>query len=219
MTPRILATVARGYRDFDTMREVFTIVRGRYPHAVLVHGDCPDGDQDASKIWRELGGVDEPNPADWNGPCQSRCRPGHRRRKNGEEFCPAAGPYRNEEMLTSGPLVETHAFLAPGSRGAKDTAAMSSRLGIPTFGWMLGHGAVSVPPYNLARFPCSIAVFCDACGREERGDYLVREIDTQDTRFELARRFLRAEGWRCDDTGDFCLDHTTITPPSTEESP
>lgn len=210
MTTRILATVARGYNDWVTMREVFTIARRRHPDAVLMHGDCPDGDQDAAAIWRELGGVDEPNPADWHGPCRPQCRRGHRRiGRDGREYCPAAGPYRNKEMLTSGPILETHAFLAPGSRGAKDTAAMSSRLRIPTFGWMLGHGAVSVPPYHLARFPCAVAIFCDVCGREERGDYLVRDIDTQETRFEIARTFLRAQGWRCDDTGDYCPDHNT----------
>lgn len=208
MTPRILGTFARAYNDWDTVRQVFTIVRRRHPDAVLVHGDCPDGDQDAAVIWRELGGVDEPNPADWHGPCRPKCRRGHRRiGRDGKEYCPAAGPYRNTEMLTSGPILETHAFIAPGSRGAKETAAESSRLGIPTFGWLLGHGAVSVPPYSLARFPCEVAVFCDVCGHEERGDYLVRETDSQETRFEIARAHLRKQDWICDARGDFCPDH------------
>lgn len=210
---RILGTFARGYRDFVTMREILSIVHDRHPDAVLVHGDCPDGDQDAAAIWRELGGVDEPNPADWHGPCRPQCRPRHRRIRDGKEYCPAAGPYRNAEMLASGPFLETHAFLAPGSRGAKDTAAMSSRRGIPTFAWPLGAGVVSVPPYDLARFPCSIAVFCDVCEHEERGDYLVREVDAQETRFGFARAFLRTQGWRCDDTGDFCPQHDRTPQP------
>jgi len=210
MTPRILATFARGYTDFATVREVFTVVRCRYPDAVLVHGDCPDGDQDGAAIWRDLGGVDEPNPADWHGPCRPKCRPRHRRiGRDGKEYCPAAGPYRNAEMFLGEPITETHAFLAPGSRGAKDTAAKSSRLGIPTFGWLLGHGAASVPPYSLARFPCQVAVFCDVCGHEERGDYLVREADPQEARFETARAFLRTQGWRCDENGDYCPNHNT----------
>lgn len=77
---------------------------------------------------------------------------------------------------------------------------------------MLGHGAVSVPPYAMARFPCSVAVFCDVCEREERGDYLVHEHDSQDVRFGYARAYLRTQGWRCDDTGDFCPDHNTCLP-------
>ncbi len=216
---RILATIARGYRDTATMREIAAAIHARYPNAVLVHGDCPDGDQDFAAIWRELGGVDEPNPADWHGPCRPQCRRGHRRvGRDGREFCPAAGPYRNTEMLASGPLLETHALLAPGSRGAKETALESRRLGIPTFGWMLGHGVTSFPPYELAKFPCEVAVFCDVCGHEERGDYLVREVDPQETRFEIARKALCAQGWRCDDSGDFCPTHNTIRQPSMEDA-
>lgn len=148
MTTRILATVARGYRDLAAMREILTIIHARHPDAVLVHGDCPEGDQDAAAIWRELGGVDEPHPADWAAPCRPQCKPNHRRpSRGGGTSCPAAGPYRNRDMAVSG-VQEVHALLAPGSSGARGTARMTSRLGIPTFEWHLCAGAVSVPPYQ-----------------------------------------------------------------------
>jgi hypothetical protein len=218
VTAPILATFARDYTDFNTVRAVFTAVRRRHPDAPLMHGDCPDGDQDGAAIWRDLGGIDLPRPADWHGPCRPQCRSGHRRRgRDGKSYCPAAGPYRNEDMLNSGPIVETHAFLTPGSRGAKGTAALSSRLRIPTFGWVLGEGLRSVPPYILAPYPQQIAVNCDHCDTEHRGDYLVRDIDTEQARFEYARVFLRAQGWRCDATGDHCPDCSAPTAPHAEK--
>lgn len=208
MTIRILFTVARGYRNKTAMREVVGLVHAHRPDAILVHGDCPEGDQDVAAIWRELGGVDEPHPADWHGPCRPKCRRGHRRiGSDGQEYCPAAGPYRNHEMFGPKPIQETHALLAPGSRGARDTAFMSDKLGIPTFRWLLGAGAVSSPPFRPDRFPCEVAVFCDVCEHEERGDYLVYENDPETVRFRYARAYLRMQGWRCDDTGDFCPDH------------
>jgi hypothetical protein len=218
VTIRILFTVARGYRDKTAMRDIVSLIHAHRPNAVLVHGDCPEGDQDVAAIWRELGGGDEPHPADWYGPCRPQCRPRHRRIKNGKEFCPAAGPYRNHEMFGPQPIQETHALLAPGSRGARDTAEMSSRLGIPTFAWPLGAGAVSIPPYRTDRVPCEVAVFCDVCEHEVRGDYLVYENDSQDVRFRYARAYLRMQGWRCDDTGDFCPDHAAIRQLSLEDA-
>ncbi|MFJ5984228.1 hypothetical protein [Lentzea sp. NPDC092896] len=207
MKIRLLFTVARGYTDKTAMRSVVEQVHAARPNAVLVHGDCPEGDQDVAAIWRELGGIDEPRPADWYGPCRPQCRPRHRRIKDGKEYCPAAGPYRNHEMFGPEPIQETHALVATGSRGARDTAEMSTRLGIPTFTWPLGAGAVTVPPYRADRFSCEIAVFCDTCEHEERGDYLVHENDSENRRFGYARAYLRTQGWHCDKSGDFCPHH------------
>lgn len=43
----------------------------------------------------ELGWRTEQIPAEWEAPCRASCKPGHR--VNG--WCPAAGNYRNEEMV------------------------------------------------------------------------------------------------------------------------
>jgi hypothetical protein len=53
-------------------------------------------------------------------------------------------------------------------------------------------------------YPTRIAVFCDRCGTEHAADYLVHEADDQPTRLGYARKHLRSQGWRCDETGDFC---------------
>lgn len=53
--------------------------------------------------------------------------------------------------------------------------------------------------------PCQLTVFCDCCGTEHTGDYLVGEDDDAATRFGYARRHLTEhQGWRCDARGDFC---------------
>ncbi len=144
---RILITVARGYTDWATMQTVLTQACRRHPDAVLVHGDCPKGDRTAARIWRGLGGVDEPNPADWTAPCRPSCNHGPRRPwADGSTSCPAAGQYRNRAMVASG-ITETLVFLAPGSHGARSTARMSSARGIPTYTWRLGQGLESEPSY------------------------------------------------------------------------
>ena len=56
-------------------------------------------------------------------------------------------------------------------------------------------------------YPSCIVVFCDACGLEHEGDYLVSEADDNATRLGYARAHMLREGWRCDETGDFCPDH------------
>lgn len=56
-----------------------------------------------------------------------------------------------------------------------------------------------------AGYPAQVTVFCDGCGVEHDGDYLVRETDDQATRFGYARTHLRVnQGWICDDRGDYC---------------
>ena len=49
-----------------------------------------------------------------------------------------------------------------------------------------------------------ITVFCDVCGVEHTGDYLVRADESRGGRHEVARAHLREQGWRCDEHGDLC---------------
>lgn len=53
-------------------------------------------------------------------------------------------------------------------------------------------------------YPAFITIFCDRCGTEHSGDYLVSETDAPATRHGYARTHLRAQGWRCDENGDLC---------------
>lgn len=92
------------------------------PGPVIVrHGDCPgDKSVDAAvAAWIDecgelLGVTADPMPADWDN-CTSRCKPGHRRIKQpGDtahpgllpDYCPAAGPRRNAELVAKQPRPE-----------------------------------------------------------------------------------------------------------------
>ena len=59
------------------------------------------------------------------------------------------------------------------------------------------------------RYPCEIVVFCDECGVEHSGDYLVSDDCDSPTRLGYARAHLRTQGWCCDAGGDFCPEHAT----------
>jgi hypothetical protein len=52
--------------------------------------------------------------------------------------------------------------------------------------------------------PSQIGVYCDDCGTTVKADYLVSTNMTKAERLEVARKHLRAQGWRCDEFGDVC---------------
>lgn len=58
-------------------------------------------------------------------------------------------------------------------------------------------------------FPTQITVFCDHCGRERTGDYMVRDDMTSEQRLAVARKHLvDNEGWEHSQDGDdFCPEH------------
>jgi len=69
----------------------------------VVHGNNGNADLMADSEARLLGFHVEPHDAHWEAPCIQYCQPGHRRRhENGREYCPAAGNYRNQEMVDAG---------------------------------------------------------------------------------------------------------------------
>ncbi|NUS26093.1 MAG: hypothetical protein HOV92_17980 [Streptomyces sp.] len=60
------------------------------------------------------------------------------------------------------------------------------------------------------RYPTQITVFCDHCGTEDTGEYMVSEGMTSRERLAVARDHLvKNKGWQHDaDTGDdFCPEH------------
>jgi hypothetical protein len=62
---------------------------------------------------------------------------------------------------------------------------------------------------NDPRYPSRITVFCDHCGTEQTGEYLVCEDMTSTERLAVARKHLvDNEGWEhTDDGDDFCPVH------------
>ena len=108
--------------------------RGRGKTLVIIHGDAGGGDQIAKLYALLTPGVEqEPHPASWEGPCNPRrCQPGHRRtNRRGREYCPAAGDYRNEEMVATG-ADRGAAFIRAQSPGASNCARLAERADIPT---------------------------------------------------------------------------------------
>lgn len=118
---------------WNVFTECHAWARGQGKTLVIVHGDAPGGDQIAALFAQATPGCEnEPHPADWEGPCRDRCKPGHRRKgKHGREYCPAAGNYRNEEMVACG-ADRAAAFIRAGSAGASNCARLAKKAGIPT---------------------------------------------------------------------------------------
>ena len=121
---RIGVTGGRSYGNTVAVRaELLRLPVG----AILVHGAAPGADSLCAAIWREMREKDEPHPADWTGPCRDTCTPGHRRVTVDRSMCPAAGVYRNQEMVDSG-LDKLIAF--PGGRGTLDMVRRAEKAGI-----------------------------------------------------------------------------------------
>lgn len=72
-------------------------------------------------------------------------------------------------------------------------------------------------------YPTQITVFCDHCGREHTGDYLVSDDMDRAERLAVARKHLADnEGWKHDKFGDdFCPEHASGETPkqATEAQP
>ena len=64
---------------------------------------------------------------------------------------------------------------------------------------------------NDPRYPTQITVFCDHCGVEDTGEYLVHEGMTREERLAVARRHLvEVKGWEHTAEGDdFCPTHAS----------
>lgn len=115
---RVLITASREWEDRDA---VFDVLFGEMAHGpiIIVHGDCPTGgDADAQafhlKYWRQGAGV-ERHPAKWRD-CLPSCYHKPRYRRDGTLYCPAAGNYRNQEMVDLGADV-CHGFPLRQSKG------------------------------------------------------------------------------------------------------
>lgn len=134
MTPRILVTVSRSWKDWPLTKAALADAYTKYPGAVLVHGDTPKGDRDAARIWRGMGGQVEAWPAKWiehGDDCYCTDR---------SKRCRFAGFRRNLAMVDSGPDLVL-AFIHNNSRGATHCARAAEDAGIPTVRYLSVGGA------------------------------------------------------------------------------
>lgn len=105
---RLLVTASRKFTDSSQMRIALFRLAPLDRPVLVVHGGAEGGDT-LAKYWaleqKALGrDIDEEEHlADWDGPCQEDCDHGPRRkRKDGSDYCPAAGNYRNQDMVDLG---------------------------------------------------------------------------------------------------------------------
>lgn len=145
-----MRVIVCGSRDFriaqgiestsDLIGTVIEGVAGNFMEPVtIVHGDSGNADKEAAECASVAGGLTvEPHPADWEGPCRETCNPGHRRMSDGVSICPAAGVYRNQEMLEAGVQLVIAFSDQPVSRGTRDMIGRAKKSGVPV--WLIGHG-------------------------------------------------------------------------------
>jgi hypothetical protein len=65
-------------------------------------------------------------------------------------------------------------------------------------------GATAAADEDGDSYPTEIVVFCDGCGTERAGDYMVTDNDDSATRLGYARTALAARGWTITITADLC---------------
>jgi len=110
-----MITGSRFWTDETAMRDAFSCIQSPTP-VVLIHGCCSGADMMADRIAREYGWEVRRYPADWTGPCQPECPPGHRIHSGRRDYCPDAGHRRNRAMVDSKPNV-VYAFPTEQSKG------------------------------------------------------------------------------------------------------
>ena len=131
---RLLVTGSREWTDRQKI--VAELERARVEigdDTILVHGDARGVDRLAAHLWHCTWGLPaEDYPADWYAPCRAECKPNHRRARfaGGRKMCPAAGMYRNAEMVALGADL-CLAFILDKSAGATGCARLARKARIP----------------------------------------------------------------------------------------
>ena len=135
---RLIVTGSREYSDRMALRAALDAVLDSLRTdvvLVVVHGgeEIPEYSRGADKIAGEwvlemaesgLPVRQEAHPADWEGPCRDTCDHNGRQVWRGASMCPAAGPYRNTEMIQAG----AHGGIAAMKIGAKNTGSKDCTL-------------------------------------------------------------------------------------------
>jgi len=132
---RILVTGSRDCKSWSTVAVELEKAAGNTPSedVTVVHGGARGADTFAHEAALTFGFTPEVHRADWAAPCWSACNHGGRRRhRSGNTYCPAAGDYRNQEMVDAGADV-CLAFYIPGLPciGTHDCDRRAVKAGIP----------------------------------------------------------------------------------------
>lgn len=105
---RLLVTASRKFSDTSMMRIALVRLNPISRPLLVVHGGAEGGDSIAKRWALEQKAMgllvdEEEHLADWDGPCRKSCdHGGRRKRRDGTDYCPAAGNYRNQEMVDLG---------------------------------------------------------------------------------------------------------------------
>lgn len=133
---RVLVTGSRTWDDPSPIARLLQQAFDPSGPSLVIHGACPHGAdriaRDLVRAWRHDGWpvAEQGVPARWD-VCAASCRPGHRRVRDGREWCPSAGHRRNALMVDQGADI-CLAFIRGGSAGASGTAALAEAAGIET---------------------------------------------------------------------------------------
>lgn len=130
---RILVTGSRKWKNRLLLSAALVAASGESLNedVTVVHGAGGNADMMADREARSYMFHVEPHRADWQAPCRETCKPGHRKTKNDREYCPAAGNYRNQEMVDAGADI-CLAFYQPDAAniGTNDCVNRCIRAGI-----------------------------------------------------------------------------------------
>lgn len=133
MTTRVLVSGSRNWRHPDAICDALDRAATRPDQLVVVHGNNGNADRGADRHAKARGWTVEAYDADWEGPCRKACKRQHRRpRRNGVgDYCPAAGVYRNQQMIDTRPGL-CLVFVRDHSSGAGDALRRARAAGIET---------------------------------------------------------------------------------------
>ncbi|NKY60443.1 SLOG family protein [Nocardia flavorosea] len=138
---RLLVTGSRDLTDHDLVRDALRKAWKQLQPGpiVLVHGAARGADTIARDIWVSGKLLDEPHPADW-AHCRPECAHPPRKHANGRPWCPAAGSYRNQEMVDLGADLCVGFPLGDGWSGTRDCMRRARAAGIPVREFVAGRG-------------------------------------------------------------------------------
>lgn len=126
---RLLVSGSRSWRQPTVVRHHLDLAAGN-ADVTLVHGAASGVDTIAHLHAKLRHWTIETHPADWTAPCLPTCQPGHRKRnKRGRDYCPAAGNYRNDHMVSLGADL-CLVFWRDHSTGTRDAMTRAEEAGI-----------------------------------------------------------------------------------------
>ena len=134
LTPaRVLVTGSRHLTDAALVEDALAFAKATFSPRpiVIVHGGAEGADELAHVLAPTFGMTRERWSADWKAPCRDNCKPGHRRFwRNGTDYCPAVGNYRNQTMVDAGAELAL-AFPVGDLVGTRDCMRRAEAAGIP----------------------------------------------------------------------------------------